>query len=82
MAEEKEKASVKPEDISQKASDQKNSNAGVTPEDIAKAIVYAKMAEESKEGRYATTPGMDKTVPGGRYIVNGMLVNAEGKPIK
>jgi hypothetical protein len=24
----------------------------------------------------------DKTVPGGRYVVNGQLVNSDGKPVK
>jgi hypothetical protein len=34
-------------------------------------------AAEEAEARQA-----DETVPGGRYIVDGVLVDAEGKPLK
>jgi hypothetical protein len=39
-----------------------------------------KVAAEEKTEKPDTNPG--ETVPGGRYLVNGVLVDANGKPIK
>lgn len=52
-----------------------------------------KARKDEKPGEDSATPDekpveeapakrQDETVPGGRYRVNGVLVNAEGKPIK
>lgn len=53
----------------------------VSAEDIAKAIVAAKAVEDAKYRGPMKTEGMDKSLPGGRYIVGGKIVDAFGKPV-
>ena len=42
------------------------------------------MKEHEKDEKPAAKPGLriDETVEGGRYIVNGVVVNAEGERIE
>jgi hypothetical protein len=51
----------------------------VTPEERVQERQRAAAREVAAAGR--TTPA-DETEPGGRFIVNGQLVDADGKPVK
>lgn len=55
--------------------------SSMSAEDIAKAIVAAKAVEDAKHRGPMKTEGMDKSIPGGRYIVGGKTVDAFGKPV-
>ncbi len=55
--------------------------ASVTAEDIAKAVVIAQSDVNRMLHGQEKTPDMDKTIPGGRYLVNGNWVDAYGKKI-
>lgn len=49
-------------------------------------VVNLVQPDRAAEGARAMAEGralnMDETVPGGRYLVGGQLVDADGKPIK
>ena len=51
-----------------------NTATVVSEEGVGQAVVVAAVEPE--------TTASDTTVPGGRYEVNGKLVDANGKPIK
>lgn len=40
-----------------------------------------KLKAQSKSLDEAQEKKLDETVPGGRYLVNGVLVNADGEPV-
>lgn len=42
----------------------------------------ARQLQSAADAQRAKQEGIDETVPGGRYLVDGAWVNAEGKPIK
>lgn len=47
---------------------------------VAAAVTAALAGLNQQRAATAPTPGMDKTVPGGVYIVDGQCVDCEGKP--
>jgi hypothetical protein len=51
-----------------------------TPE--TELAVEEPKAAAAPEPEPASDGGLDETVPGGRYLVDGKLVNAHGEPIK
>lgn len=50
---------------------------GMTP-----AELQARQLQTEADVIKARAMRMDETVPGGKYVVNGEFVNAEGKPVK
>lgn len=55
------------------------------PKADSRATTDAAAIDDRKEAVKAgkdTTPVHDVTIPGGKYLVNGQLVNANGEPIK
>ncbi len=57
-----------------------------TPAPIQPIIVNVttpnRLDEAAKNLADAAALEMDKTVAGGKYLVNGVMVNADGEPIK
>lgn len=52
----------------------------VDPAIIAAATAAATIAIEKQRTAGLATPDMDKTIPGGIYIVEGQVVDAHGNP--
>lgn len=53
---------------------EKKTGTPPTPQEQSRAIAESNAEAEQKQ--------LDETVPGGRYMLNGRLVNSEGEPIE
>lgn len=49
---------------------------------LASALMTAMQANNLVPHAHGATPGLDKTVPGGKYMVEGVEVNAWGQPYR
>ena len=54
----------------------------VDPQQLATAMIAVQTAMQARATSQLPTPNMDETVPGGRYMVDGKVVNAHGHEVK
>jgi hypothetical protein len=55
---------------------------GLDSAQLATAIVAAQTALHDRQSSQQPTVGLDKTIVGGKYLVEGVLVDAYGHPVK